>query len=287
MSIRSKKVALVYDFDRTLSTSDMQDYGLIPSLGLNAEEFWPVANKWSADQQADQITGSMYYFTKMAKEKNIKLTKDFFKSCGKNVQYYKGVKTWFDRMNEFGKELGLEVEHYIISAGYYEILKGCSIYDKFNYLFACSFCYNDDGEAIWPARVVNSSAKTQCLSKINKGLKHTDDRAVNEFTPDTERPIPYRRMVYFGDGMTDIPSMKMVKERGGNSIAVYEPNNEKHKQTANKLLKDGRVDFSIPADYSHGKELEKVVKVILEKVAKERELEILKAKEDIKKNNIE
>lgn len=282
MSIKSKKVALVYDFDRTLSTSDMQDYGLIPALGMTPEEFWPKANQWSVDNRADQVTGSMYYFTKVAKEKNIKLTKDILKTFGEKIEYYKGVQTWFDRINELGKSLGLEIEHYIISAGYWEILKGCDIYEKFTYFFACSYAYDENGEAIWPARVVNSSVKTQCLSKINKGLKQTDDRAVNEYTPDNERPIPYRRMIYFGDGLTDIPSMRMVKERGGMSIAVYEPESEKHKETAMKLLKDGRVDFSIPADYSKEQELDIVVKAILEKVAKERELEILKANEDKK-----
>lgn len=279
MSIRSKKVALVYDFDKTLSTSDMQDYGLIPAMGMTPEEFWPKANQWSVDNKADQVTGSMYYFTKTAKEKNIPITKKMLNECGKDIKYFKGVSTWFDRINEFGASLGLEIEHYIISAGYFEILKGCKIFDKFTYLFACLYAYDENGHAIWPARVVNASIKTQCLSKINKGLKQNDDRAVNEYTPDTERPIPFRRMIYFGDGLTDIPSMRMVKERGGNSIAVYHPEKEAPKETAMKLLKDGRVDFSIPADYSHGKELERAVKVIIEKVAKERELELLKSNE--------
>lgn len=273
-----KKIALIYDFDKTLSVSDMQDYGLIPALGLKPKDFWPFANQWSVDHEADQVTGSMYYFTKIAKEKKVVLTQKLFNECGKNIEYFNGVEEWFKRINEYGKKLGMDIEHYIISAGYAEILEGCSIIKNFKDTFACSYGYDEKGEAVWPARVVNYSIKIQCLSKINKGLTQLDDRAVNEFTPDSDRPIPFRRMIYFGDGVTDIPSMKMVKERGGNSIAVYKPRS-KVKETAMKLLKDRRVDFALPADYSEGTELDKTVKVILDKMAKEYELEILKQKE--------
>ena len=74
--MRKTKVAFVYDFDETLSTTYMQDYVLIPELGMKPETFWKKANQWSLDNCADQVTGSMYYFTKVAREKNIKLTKE-------------------------------------------------------------------------------------------------------------------------------------------------------------------------------------------------------------------
>ncbi|MFV0626341.1 MAG: haloacid dehalogenase-like hydrolase [Alphaproteobacteria bacterium] len=276
------KIGLIYDFDGTLSTTDMQSYTLIPEFGIKPETFWKNANQWSVDHGADQVTGSMYYIQKTAKEKGIVLTRDFFKKMGENIKYYHGVLDWFDRINKYGKELNLEIEHYIISAGYEEIIAGSAIQQHFKDIFACSYAYDDKDHPVWPARVVNYSIKVQCLSKINKGLKQTQDRAVNEFTPDNERAIPYPKMIYFGDGATDIPPMKIIKERGGHAIAVYKPKS-KDKNNAIKLLNDGRVNFALPADYSENKEIDHVVKTILLKIATEVNLEYLKNKEELKK----
>ena len=168
MAKKVTKVALIYDFDGTLSTTDMQDYGLIPEFGMKPKDFWPIANQWSVDNGADQVTGSMYFFVKTAREMGIKLTRENFRKAGQNIIYFKGVEEWFDRMTDYGKELNLQVEHYIISAGYEEIIEGCKIYKYFKNVFGCSFAYGEDGTPVWPARVINYSTKTQYLSKINK-----------------------------------------------------------------------------------------------------------------------
>lgn len=283
MAKNSTKVALIYDFDETLSVDYMQSFGLIQSLGMKPDTFWKKANLWSANNNADQITGTMYYFMKTAKEKGVSLSYEDLKKFGKNIEYYNGVLTWFERINNFGKALDLEIEHYIISSGYEEIVEGTEIRKYFRDVFACSYAYGDDGQPVWPARVVNYSIKTQFLSKINKGLGKNDDIAVNEYTPDEERRIPFKQMIYFGDGMTDIPSMKLTKERGGNAIAVYTPHS-KAKKKAMKLLVDNRVNFALPADYSENKEIDIVVKTILDKIATERDLDVLKAKEEKKKH---
>ena len=280
--MKKTKVAFVYDFDETLSTTYMQDYVLIPELGMKPETFWKKANQWSVDNCADQITGSMYYFTKVAREKKIKLNRDNLFCCGEKIEYYDGVETWFNRINSYGKYLDLDIEHYIISSGYEEIIAGCSIRKYFKDVFGCSFAFDEEGYPVWPARVINYSTKVQYISILNKGLKTTDDKAVTEFTPDEERRIPYRRIIYFGDGLTDIPSMKMVKDRNGNAIAVYKPKS-RQKNRAIKLLRDNRVNFALPADYSEGKDIDTVVKTILNKIATERDLELLKEKEEKKK----
>lgn len=277
------KVALVYDFDGTLSNGNMQDYSLIPEVfGMDTKEFWGRANKWGEEQDADQITSSMYYVAKVAEEKNISLTKEVFFEAGKSIKYFAGVEQWFDRINKYGDMLDLEIEHYVISAGYEEILEGCNIRKYFKDIFACAYAYNENGNPIWPARVVNYSTKTQYLSKINKGLGKLEDRAVNEFMSDDKRPIPLSKMVYFGDGITDIPSMRLVKKGGGYSIAVYQEENP-HKELAVQLLKDERVNFALPTDYSDGSEIDNVIKTILIKLATERDLQILQDKENEKK----
>ena len=284
--MKKTKVALVYDFDETLSTTYMQDYVLIPELGMKPETFWKKANQWSIDKCADQVTGSMYYFTKVAREKKIKLSRENLYNCGALIEYFEGVKSWFERINEYGKQLNLDIEHYIVSSGYEEIIEGCSIRKYFRDVFGCSFAFDDEGYPVWPARVINYSTKVQFLSKINKGLKKTDDKLVNEFTPDNKRRIPYKNIIYFGDGLTDIPSMKMVKERQGNAIAVYKPKSSHSRDKAIKLLKDDRVNFALPADYSEGKDIDKVVKTILNKIDTECDLEVLKRREEKKKQKI-
>lgn len=280
--MKRTKVAFVYDFDETLSTTYMQDYFLIPELGMKPEIFWHKANTWSAENGVDQVTGSMYYFKKTAEETGLKLTKENLACCGEFVVFFKGVEEWFTRINKYGKLLNLDIEHYIISSGYEEIIEGCSIRKYFKDVYGCAFAYGEDGRPVWPARVVNYSGKVQYLSKINKGLGKFEDKAVNEYTPDDKRRIPFNRIIYFGDGLTDIPSMKMVKDRNGTAIAVYKPRSH-HREKAVKLLKENRVNFALAADYSEGKEIDCVVKTILNKLATDRDLEILSKREDRKK----
>lgn len=280
--MKRTKVALVYDFDETLSTTYMQDYFLIPELGMKPDEFWKAANSWSAQNGVDQVTGSMYFFKQLAEKKGIHLTRENLACCGEFIIFFKGVEDWFARINKYGRYLDLDIEHYIISSGYEEIIDGCAIRKFFKDVYGCSFAFGEKGTPIWPARVVNYSAKVQYLSKINKGLGKYDDKAVNEYTPDDKRRIPYTRIIYFGDGMTDIPSMKMVKDRNGTAIAVYKPHSSA-KNKAIKLLSEDRVNFALPADYREGKDIDCVVKTILNKIATERDLEVLKKREDRKK----
>lgn len=280
--MKRTKVALVYDFDETLSTTYMQDYFLIPELGMRPDDFWHEANSWSAENGVDQVTGSMYYFTQQAKKCGFRLTKENLASCGNFVVFFKGVEEWFSRINKYGRFLDLDIEHYIISSGYEEIIEGCHIRQFFKDVYGCAFAYGEDGLPVWPARVVNYSGKVQYLSKINKGLGKYDDKAVNEYLPDDKRRIPYSRIIYFGDGMTDIPSMKMVKNHGGTAIAVYKPHS-RHKEKAINLLRENRVNFALAADYREDKEIDTVIKTILNKIATERDLEILKKREDKKK----
>jgi len=281
--VKNCKVALIYDFDGTLSTTDMQDYALIPEFGMKPKTFWKKANQWSIDNCADQITGSMYYFVKTAKEMGISLSRENFKKTGENIEYFEGVETWFDRINKYGKAFQLDIEHYIISAGYEEIIEGSSIRKYFKDVFGCSFAFDETGEPVWPARVVNYSTKTQYLSKINKGLGKLEDKAVNEYMPDELRAIPFTSMIYFGDGQTDIPSFRFTKQRGGTAIAVYKPKSKGGRNKAIKLLKDGRVDFALQADYRVGKDIDAVVRIILEKISINHDLQVLKNKEEKKK----
>lgn len=254
-------IALIYDFDKTLCTDDMQNYSFIPNLGMTPGEFWGETGKLSEKYGIERILSYMYMMVLKCKEKNIPLTKEYLNSLGKNITFYRGVETWFKRINEFGDELGFQVEHYIISSGTKEIIDGCKIVDEFKAIFGCEFHYDKNGEAIWPKNSINYTAKTQYFFRVSKGvLDPTEDNAVNE---KRERRIPPSHIIYFGDGMTDIPCMLLVKNNGGHSIALYQ---EGKKDRVNQLYEDGRVNFVSVADYSKNSDLEKVVKLIMQKI---------------------
>jgi len=132
--MKRTKVALVYDFDETLSTTYMQDYFLIPELGMRPEDFWREANAWSANNGVDQVTGSMYYFTQQAKKCGFRLTRENLASCGDFVVFFKGVEEWFSRINKYGRFLDLDIEHYIISSVMRKLLRG-AIFANFLRMF--------------------------------------------------------------------------------------------------------------------------------------------------------
>lgn len=261
-------VAFIYDFDGTLSPDNMQEYGFIKAIGKNADEFWTENARLSNENDASNILCYMYLMIKMAKNNDISLKRESFQRFGKDVELFEGVKDWFVRINDYGRSKGLDVKHYIISSGLKEMIEGTAIAGEFEKIFACSFLYNIDGVAYWPAVAVDYTAKTQFLFKINKGINEVSDNSrINEYKPEDERPVPFTSMVYFGDGETDVPCMKMIKEHGGHAVAVYKPGDMKCKKRALQLISDGRVNFVSPADYSEGHEIDCIAHTILDKIA--------------------
>jgi len=256
-----KKIAILYDFDKTLSITDMQEYDFIKNLGISNSEFWNETAKITNDNESDKILAYMYMMVKLCKEKNINLTHDYLKECGKSVVLLPGVCDWFVRINQFAFNLGYEIEHYIISSGIAEIVEGTSIYKYFKKVFGCSFLY-ENGIAVWPKTSVNYTQKTQYLFRIAKGsLDITDDDTVNKKVSKFE--IDYKNMIYIGDGITDVPCMKLIKEKGGNSIAVY----RNKKDIVKTLVNDDRVNFVCEADYREGSVIEDAVKSIIGNIA--------------------
>ncbi len=269
------KIGILYDFDKTLCTTDMQEYSFIKNLGMDSGEFWGEAAKLTREHEVEKILSYMFVMIRECKKRGIPLTEEYLKQCGENVVLFKGVQTWFDRINEFGAQMGVEIEHYIISSGTYEIIQGTPIAKYFKRIYACRYMYDEKGEAIWPALAINYTLKTQYIYRISKGiLDATDDYNLNRVQDESLRRIAYRNLIYIGDGMTDIPCMKMVKERGGKSIALYAAGKS---ETVKPLVDDDRINYVCVADYSKDSTLEKIVKLMIENMAV---LEKLKSKED-------
>ena len=264
METQAPIIAFLYDFDKTLCTTDMEDYAFIPSLGYTPAEFWGRANAFGWENRMDGLLAYMYTMIQECAAQNIKLDRAFLNHCGESIQLFPGVREWFARINAFGESLGVQVEHYVISSGLREIIEGSGIAQEFREIYACEFYYNENGDACWPKLDVNFTNKTQFVYRINKGILDVSrNKELNDSMPDDSKRVPFTNMIYMGDGLSDVPCMKMMRAYGGQAIAVYQASN---RQGVEKLLADGRVDFIFPADYREGMELDRTVRDILRKM---------------------
>ena len=274
----SKKpiVALIYDFDGTLSPGNMQEFGFIQAVGQTPEEFWAKSDQIAIGQDASNVLSYMKLMYDEARKNGIKLRHSRFREFGKHIELFDGVREWFGLINEYGRSRGVRVEHYINSSGLKEIIEGSPIAHEFKHIFAGTFIYDENGEAEWPGIAVDYTAKTQFIFKISKGIfSARDNKIVNSSVAEDKKRIPFPQMIYFGDGDTDVPCMKIVSMFGGNSVAVYNPTDDKKKKVAQKLLRQGRVNFYTPAVYTKDSRTYQIVCAIIDKIKAESELKRL------------
>ena len=271
--------ALIYDFDGTLSPGNMQEFGFIQAVGKTKEEFWKMSDGIAIGQDASNVLAYMKLMFDEARKAGIPLRRSKFKEFGQHIELFEGVKEWFSLVNEYGRHKGVKVEHYINSSGLKEIIEGSPIAKEFKHIYAGTFIYNSDGVAEWPGIAVDHTAKTQFLFKISKGItSQHDSKMVNSSMADDKKRIPFSHMIYFGDGETNIPCMKIVGMFGGNPIAVYAPDSAKKKATAQKLQRQGRVKFITPATYTQDSRTFKIVAAIIDKIKAEDDLAKLASK---------
>ena len=273
---RKPIIALIYDFDGTLSPGNMQEVGFIQAIGQTPEEFWAKSDCIAQGQDASNILAYMKLMFDEAHKNGIRLTREDFKRYGADIKLFDGVREWFRNVNEYGEAHGVKIEHYINSSGLKEIIEGSPIAREFKHIFAGSFIYDASGEAEWPGIAVDFTAKTQFLFKIQKGIfSSRDAKKVNESWADDQKRIPFTNMIYFGDGDTDVPSMKIVNMFGGNAIAVFNPAVPHKRSVAQKLLRQGRVNFITPASYTRDSRTFRLVCAIIDKVKADNELKLL------------
>ncbi len=268
------RTALVYDFDGTLAPGNIQEHSLIPKhLGMTKKAFWDRVDSEKKEDDADQILIYLGLLISLANERGSPLTRELLAQHGANTPLFSGVLEWFQRIDRHGKTRGLALEHYVISSGNEEMIAGTSIGQKFKKIFASRYRYGTNGHAEWPAVAINFTNKTQYLFQINKGVDNNwNHEAVNRWVPHGERPIPFSRIIYLGDGDTDIPSMKMVRHQGGHSVAVFDPDRWAKKELQQKvynLIAEDRAHFVVPADYTDGSQLDITVKGVLGRIARD------------------
>lgn len=274
--VKQPIAALIYDFDGTLSPGNMQEFGFIQAVGKTAPEFWQMSDNIAIGQDASNVLAYMKLMFDEARANGIPLRKSSFQRFGKDIVLFEGVREWFSLVNRYGESRGVKVEHYINSSGLKEIIEGSPIAGEFKHIFAGSFLYDENGEAEWPGLAVDYTAKTQFLFKISKGIfSSRDNKEVNDSMSDDKKRVPFPNMIYFGDGETDVPCMKIVGMFGGHSIAVYNPESESKRASALKLKRQGRVAFATPAVYTADSKAFKIVCAIIYKIKADTELQRL------------
>lgn len=274
MPRRHAPLAIAYDFDGTLAPGNMQEHNFIPAIKMTTKAFWNEVKHLSKEHEADNILVYMGLMLEKASAAQVPVRKSDFETFGKEVRLFEGVTEWFPRINTYAKESGVAVKHYVISSGIREMVLGSTIGRHFSAVFASSFWYDHHGVAKWPALALNYTTKTQYLFRINKGSLHVYDHSkINRYVPQHERPVPFQNMIFIGDGETDIPCFRLLKNQGGHSAAVYKPHTRGAKAKAEQLIEDGRVNFVAPADYRDGHALDQFVKAVIDKLAADNHLE--------------
>ena len=261
-------IALVYDFDGTLSPQPMQEYTVLPKIGVEPAKFWEVVNREARESESDPMLVYMRHIIEALEREKVDVKRADFARMASSIVYFPGVTTWFGRMNAYvarRSKRRVKLKHYLISAGQKEILDGVPIRRHFRRIYASEYHFNHHGVATFPKRLVTDTMKTQFLFRINKGIENVSD-SINEHMPESERPIPFPNMVYVGDGMTDVPSMALTKKNGGHAVAVYNPRGERGRATCVKLLDAGRVDFVAEADYRKASRLSRRVELLLDAI---------------------
>ncbi len=258
-------IAICYDFDGTLAPGNMQEYDFIPAIGISPEEFWAEASALAKASDADTILAYMRLMLKRAAASDVRVTREAFRAFGSTVALFPGAESWFGRIDAYAEARGARIDHYIISSGLREMIEGTPIADRFARVYASGFMYDANGAAVWPALAINYTTKTQFLFRINKGsLEVYDNSVINKFIPRSERPMPFPNIAYIGDGETDIPCFRVVKDEGGLAVAVFQERKAGSRELAERIVAEGRANAAAPADYSEGSEIEARIRAFID-----------------------
>lgn len=271
MSEPQNILAIVYDFDHTLSPHYMQDHTILRHAGIEPAEFWPSCTSLIKERGYDQ---ELAYMKRMLDYEAIRnLSNTDLQAMGPDLTFFPGVPDFFEELNAVIQqpryaEWDIHLEHYVVSSGLKAILDGSAIATQVKAMFGCEFD-EEDGHIHFPKRTISHTQKTQFLFRVNKGLLSMD-QDVNDHMPEEVRRVPFRHMVYVGDGPTDVPCFTLIKKNGGLAVAVYnpkDPSKKSFKKCYELYHHADRVHFMAPADYQNGSQLRMILEQHLTEMA--------------------
>lgn len=260
-------IAIVWDFDKTLINGYMQD-PIFKKFGVDAVDFWKEVNslpqKYMAEQGVRVNPDTIYLnqFIRYAKEGKFKgLNNKMLEEFGKELNFYAGVPEIFAKTkklieeNDVYKENDIKVEHYIVSTGMSQIIKGSKVFPYVEGVWGCELIEEDkDGQTIISevGYTIDNTSKTRALFEINKGVNRHNEVEVNTKIPEKDRRVHFINMVYVADGPSDIPAFSVVNQNKGATFAIYPKGDMKAMKQVEQMRLDGRINMYAEADYSEG-----------------------------------
>ena len=272
MSTPQNTIAIIYDYDQTLSPTYMQDEALFPVFGINPAHFWQRCGELVRDQGFDNELAYMKVLLdclEMDRPTNARL-----KELGARLNFYKGLPEMFEEfqnglLTEEHLGLGINVEHYIVSSGLKSLIEGSRLAPYIRKIFGCEFAADERDRITFPKRVISHTQKTQFLFRINKGMLEMDEDVNDHMAPEL-RPVPFQNMVYVGDGPTDVPCFTVMRRNGGHAIAVYNPDDPTRtsfKKCYQLCTHADRVKNIAPSDYRRGSHLRLLLEEMVREIA--------------------
>ncbi len=270
MAVPQTTIALVFDYDQTLSPRYMQDDVLFPAFGIDPVRFWEQCGRLVREQGFDSELAYMKAILDalaMDRPSNAALAR-----LGAGLTFYPGLP---DALAELAAEtlspehraMGIQVEFYVVSSGLKAIIEGSPLRSAFRALFGCEYAEDAEGRIAFPSRVISHTQKTQFLFRINKGLLDPAEDVNDHMAPEL-RPIPFEHMIYVGDGPTDVPCFTIMARNGGHAIAVYNPEDRRSFAKCYQLVAHaGRVKHIAPADYRPGTHLRRLLEQMIDEIA--------------------
>ncbi|AHF91687.1 hypothetical protein OpiT1DRAFT_01901 [Opitutaceae bacterium TAV1] len=273
-------IACIWDFDKTLIPEYMQA-PLFRRYGVNETTFWAETNSLVEHykRRGYHLSGEIAYLnhllTCVLAGEMPGLNNRVLRECGGDIRFYPGIPEFFARSRdwvrerpEYGKH-EIQLEHYVVSTGLAEMIRGSAIAGHIDGVWGCEFIENplrpgflrqgefDDFNATEAliaqiGMVIDNTTKTRALFEINKGTNKNPAIDVNANISPEDRRIPFQNMIYIADGPSDIPSFSVVKKGGGRGYAVYNPKRPDEFAQNDRLRSDGRIDHYGPADYTEG-----------------------------------
>ncbi len=271
MSAPQNIIGLVYDYDQTLSPTYMQDDVMFPHFGINPASFWKKCQALVAEEGYDN---ELAYLKALLDYLNFdRPTNAQLRELGRNLRFYPGVPEMFGELEALltpaHRAMDIRLEHYIVSSGLKALIDGSRLASHMTGIFGCEFAEDEQGRITFPKRVISHTQKTQYLFRINKGL--TDpSQDVNDHMPPSLRRIPFPNMIYLGDGPTDVPCFTVVRQYGGQAIAVYNTEDvtrASFRKCYQLSTHANRVKHIAPSDFRAGSHLRLLLEEMIAEVA--------------------
>ena len=287
-------IAVVWDCDKTLIDGYMQD-PIFEEYKVDPKAFWEEVNDAPAMYARQGVkvnpeTIYLNYFIRKTKDGTFAgLNNARLREFGRKQKFYPGILDFFRTSRDLFngdpryQEYNIKVEHYIVSTGFAEVVRGTELSNYVENIWGCELIEEENaaGERIISeiGYTIDNTTKTRALFEINKGIPKLEKIDVNTKIAKEKRRVQFENMIYIADGPSDIPAFSVVHQNKGHTFAIYPAGDVAAMRQVEGMCQDGRVDMYAEADYREGTTaylwITEKIRQIAERIRKEEQDKIL------------